>query len=132
MELPKTEQELQAIIDSAVKQATDEIVSKHNGEMATLRTRHSAELDKVRKEANMSAEELAKQKASELAEQQAQELSDLRNFKKQTILKEKLANSNLPSYFVNDMEASFGWLVIKRSKKSPSILSRSANKSAKS
>lgn len=102
MELPKTEQELQAIIDSAVKQATDEIVSKHNGEMATLRTRHSAELDKVRKEANMSAEELAKQKASELAEQQAQELSDLRNFKKQTILKEKLANSNLPSYFVND------------------------------
>ena len=102
MELPKTEQELQTIIDSAVKKATDEIVSKHNGEMATLRTKHSAELDKVRKEANMSAEELANQKAKELADQQAQELVDLRNFKKQTILKEKLANSNLPSYFVND------------------------------
>jgi len=102
MELPKTEQELQDLIASAVKTATDELASKHNGEMATMRKKHSDELEKVKKEANMSAEELAQKRASELAEQQAQELDELRGFKKQTILKEKLASANLPNYFIND------------------------------
>lgn len=102
MELPKTEQELQAVIQDAVKQATDEIISKHNGEMASLRTKHNAELERIKKEASMSAEDLAKQKAEELAQAQAQELNDLRAFKKTTIVKDKVTGAGLPSYFVND------------------------------
>lgn len=102
MELPKTETELQEIIDSAVKKATEELTSKHNGEMASLRTKHNAELDKVKKEAGLSAEELARQRAEEMAQAQAQELADLRTFKKTTVLKDKLAKAGLPQYFVND------------------------------
>ena len=102
VDLPKTEEELQALIDSRVKEATEQLVSKHNGEMASLRTKHTAELDKVKKEAGMSAEELANQRAKELAQQNEQELADLRAYKKQSLLKERLVKENLPSYFVND------------------------------
>ena len=93
---------MQEIIDSAVKKATEELTSKHNGEMASLRTKHSAEIEKVKKEAGLSAEELARQRAEEMAQAQAQELADLRTFKKTTVLKDKLAKAGLPHYFVND------------------------------
>lgn len=93
-----TEAELQAKID----EATQNIVSKHNGEMANLRTKHAAEIEKVKKEANMSAEELARQKAEQQAQETEQELKDLRTFKKTTILKDKLAKNGLPEYFIND------------------------------
>lgn len=106
MELPKTEQELQAIIESAVndavKKATDELIAKHNGEMATMRKKHDDQLKKVREESSMSAEELAQKRADELAQANAQELADLRAFKQGTILKEKLTKAGLPSYFIND------------------------------
>ena len=102
MELPKTEQELQAIIDSAVKQATEELISKHNGEMATLRKKQDDQLKKIKEESSLTAEELANKRAEELAQENAQELADLRAFKQGTILKEKLTKAGLPSYFIND------------------------------
>ena len=94
-----TEAELQAKID----EATQKLVSQHNGEMANLRTKHAAEIEKVKKEANMSAEELARQKAEEQAQANEQELKDLRAYKKTHILKEKLAKNGLPEYLVNDV-----------------------------
>lgn len=97
-----TETELQSKIDDAVKTATDSLISKHNGEMASMRTKHNAELEKAKKEASMSAEELAQARASELAQAQESELNDLRAFKRQTIIKDKITAAGLPPYFVND------------------------------
>jgi len=93
-----TETELQTRIDDAVKLATDKLVSKHNGEMATIRKSYE---DKI-KQASMSAEEIAQQRAEELAQEQAQELAELRTFKRSAIIKDKLTSAGLPSYFVND------------------------------
>ena len=93
-----TETELQTRIDDAVKLATDKLVSKHNGEMATIRKSYE---DKI-KQASMSAEEIAQHRAEELAQEQAQELAELRTFKRSAIIKDKLASAGLPSYFVND------------------------------
>lgn len=97
-----TETELQAKIDDAVSKATNDLVSKHNGEMASLRTKHSAELERTKKEAGLSAEELAKKRAEEIAQANEQELADLRVFKKQTLLKDKLAKADLPPFLIND------------------------------
>ena len=102
MELPKTEQELQQLINDAVKVAVDELTSKHNGEMATLRTKHASELKKVKEEVSMSAEEIAQKRAEEMAQANAQELAELRTFKRSAIIKDKLASAGLPTYFVND------------------------------
>jgi len=102
MELPKTEQELQQIINDAVKVAVDELTSKHNGEMANLRTKHASELKKAKEEASMSADELAQKKAEELAQANAQELAELRAFKRETLIRDKITSAGLPSYFVHD------------------------------
>lgn len=102
VELPKTEAELLAIINENVEKATNELTSKHNGEMASMRTKHAAELEKVKKEAGMSAEELAAKKAEEMAQANAQELNDLRAFKRETLIRDKVTSAGLPSYFVHD------------------------------
>lgn len=93
-----TETELQTRIDDAVKNATDKLISKHNGEMATVRKSYEDKL----KQASMSAEEIAQQKAEELAQAQAQELADLRAYKRENILKDKITSAGLPPYFVHD------------------------------
>ena len=93
-----TETELQTRIDDAVKLATDKLISKHNGEMATIRKSYE---DKI-KQASMSAEEIAQQRAEELAQAQAQELADLRSFKRETLIKDKITSAGLPPYFVHD------------------------------
>lgn len=102
MELPKTESELQALIDERVKTATDELTSKHNGEMASMRKKYADDIEKAKKQATMSAEELANQKASEMAQAHEEEFKRLQAFEKQTILKDKLSKASLPQYFVND------------------------------
>lgn len=102
MELPKTEQELNDLIESKVNEATEKLVSKHNGEMATLRQRHDSELKRAKEQANLSAEEIAQAKIKEQQEQDQQELNELRAFKKSTTLGERLAKEGLPSFFKND------------------------------
>ena len=102
MDLPKTESELQALIDEKVKTATDELTSKHNGEMASMRKKYADDIEKAKKQATMSAEELATQKANEMAQAHEEEFKRLQAFEKQAILKDKLAKANLPQYFVND------------------------------
>ena len=100
--LPKTEQELNDLIASKVKEETDKLVAKHNGEMATMRQKHDAELKKAKDQANLTAEEIAQEKIREQQEADQKELAELRNFKKVSVLSEKLKKEGLPDFFKND------------------------------
>ncbi|MBO7715448.1 MAG: hypothetical protein J6S85_17940 [Methanobrevibacter sp.] len=101
-ELPKTEAELQALLDAKAQEVTDNLTAKHNGEMATMRKKHESDLAKAKEQANMSAQELAEQKVREQQEHDAQELAELRQFKKSSVLTEKLKKEGLPDFFKND------------------------------
>lgn len=102
VELPKTEEELTSLIKSEVEKATKELISKHNGEMASLRTKHDADLKKAKEQANLTAEEIAAQKIKEQQEADQQELADLRSYKKGKVLEERLTKENLPNHFKYD------------------------------
>lgn len=101
-ELPKTEQELNDLIDAKINEATEKLVAKHNGEMATMRQKHANDLAKAKEQANMSAEELAQQKIKEQQDADQQELNELRQFKKSAMLSDKLKKEGLPDFFKND------------------------------
>ena len=77
VELPKTEQELEALISNKVDEATKDLVSKHNGEMASMRTKHAEELKRAKEQANLTAEQIAEQKLQEQQEHDQQELQEL-------------------------------------------------------
>lgn len=81
-----------------VEQLKAELQAKHNSEMANMRKKNESEVAK----AKMSAEELAKAQAEEEKLALETELNDLRNYKKQNVLTERLAKENLPSFFKND------------------------------
>lgn len=102
VELPKNEAELQALLDQKEKEVTDTLTAKHNNEMASQRKKHDDELKKAKEQANMTAEQIAEQKYKEQQENDAKELAELRSYKKQTIIGEKLAKEGMPSYFKND------------------------------
>lgn len=102
VELPKTEEELTSLIKSEIEKATKELVSKHNGEMATMRTKHDAELKKAKEQANLTAEELAAEKLKEQQDADQQELAELRAYKKGKSIEERLGKEKMPSYFKND------------------------------
>ena len=102
VELPKTEEELTSLIKSEVEKATKELISKHNGEMASLRTKHDADLKKAKEQANLTAEEIAAQKIKEQQEADQQELATLREYKKSKTIEERLTKENLPNHFKYD------------------------------
>ena len=102
VELPKTEAELQGLIDEAVNKATTALKAEFDGKFATQRKKHDDEIAKIKADAGKSAEELAQERIKEQQEKDANELAELRSFKKTTILGEKLAKEGLPSYFKND------------------------------
>ena len=102
VELPKTEQELNALIEERVNAKVEELTSKHNGEMANVRKSYEDKMKKAQEQANLTAEEKALQLAKEKEQETQQELTDLRAYKKTSILKEKLAKEGMPSYFAND------------------------------
>lgn len=101
-ELPKTEQELNDLIAAKVQEATAEQEAKHNGQMATLRKKYDDDLKKAKEQAGKTAEEIAQEKIKEQQEHDAQELTELRQFKKNTVLSEKLKKAGLPDFFKND------------------------------
>lgn len=101
-ELPKTEQELNDLIAAKVQEATAEQEAKHNGQMATLRKKYDDDLKKAKEQAGKTAEELAQERIKEQQEHDAQELTELRQFKKNTVLSEKLKKEGLPDFFKND------------------------------
>ncbi len=101
-ELPKTEQELNDLIAAKVQEATAEQEAKHNGQMATLRKKYDDDLKKAKEQAGKTAEELAQERIKEQQEAKDNELNELRQFKKNTILTEKLKKEGLPDFFKND------------------------------
>ena len=101
-ELPKTEQELNDLIAAKVQEKADELTAKHNGEMATQRKKYDDDIRKAKEQAGKTAEEIAQEKIKEQQERDAQELTELRQFKKNTVLGEKLKKEGLPDYFKND------------------------------
>ena len=101
-ELPKTEQELNDLIAQKVQEKTDELTSQHNGQMANMRKKYESDLAKAKEQANMTAEQIAAEKVKEQQEAKDNELNELRQFKKNTILTEKLKKEGLPDFFKND------------------------------
>ena len=102
MDLPKTEQELQTLIDDAVSKATATLTAQHNDAMAKERIKYDKKLDDFKKSMELSEEERAKKLAEEQAKAITDELNDLRAYKKGTELANRLEKEGLPKYFVND------------------------------
>jgi len=102
VELPKTEAELQALLDAKANEITDSLTAKHNSDMANMRKKHESELAKAKEQANMTAEQLAEQRYREQQEADQKELADLRAYKKQGEITQKLEKEGLPSFFKND------------------------------
>jgi len=102
MELPKTDAELQALLDAKAQEVTDNLTAQHNGAMANMRKKYESDLAKVKEQANMSAEQIAEQRIKEQQEHDAQELAELRQFKKTSELSERLKKEGLPDFFKND------------------------------
>ena len=88
-----TQAELDAKIEEAVKKNTETLEAKHNTDMYNLRQEN-----KKLKDAGKSQEDLMKEKDEAIAK----ELAELRGFRKQSIISERLAKEGLPSYFKND------------------------------
>ena len=101
-DLPKTDAELQALLDAKAQEVTDNLTAQHNGAMATMRKKYESDLAKAKEQANKSAEEIAAERVKEQQEHDAQELTELRQFKKNTVLGEKLKKEGLPDFFKND------------------------------
>ena len=101
-ELPKTEQELNDLIAAKVQEKADELTAQHNVQMANLRKKYDDDLKKAKEQAGKTAEEIAQEKIKEQQEHDAQELTELRQFKKNTVLSEKLKKEGLPDFFKND------------------------------
>lgn len=88
-----TQAELDAKIDEAVKKNTETLEAKHSNDMYNLRQEN-----KKLKDAGKSQEDLMKEKDEAIAK----ELAELRGFRKQSIISDRLAKEGLPSYFKND------------------------------
>lgn len=101
-ELPKTDAELQAIVDDAVKKAKDSFQSEYNEKFYKARKDYEDKINDLKKQQELGKEEYAKQKIAEQQKADQLELEDLRKFKKTAILGERLAKEGLPSYFKND------------------------------
>ena len=101
-ELPKTEAELQALLDAKATEVTESLTAEHNGKMATLRKKYEDDIKKAKEQANLTAEQIAEQKVKEQQEHDLQELNELRQFKKVSVISEKLNKEGLPDFFKND------------------------------
>ena len=102
VELPKTETELQGLIDQAVEKATTALKTEYDGKFAAQRKKHDEEIAKVKADAGKSAEELAQQRVKEQNELDQRELAELRSYKKGKILEERLVKENMPNHFKYD------------------------------
>ena len=62
VELPKTEQELNDLINASVQAKVEELTAKHNSDMASQRIKYENDIKKAKEQANMSAEQIAQEK----------------------------------------------------------------------
>ena len=74
VELPKTEAELQALLDAKANEITESLNAKHNSDMASLRKKHESDLARAKEQANMTAEQIAEQRYKEQQEADQKEL----------------------------------------------------------
>ncbi len=102
VELPKTDAELQALLEENSNTIREELKKEYDNKFAEQRKKHDTEIAKIKADAGKTAEQLANERIQEQQEKQANELLELRAFKKNTILGEKLQKEGLPSYFKND------------------------------
>ena len=102
LELPKTEQELNDLIEAKVQEKSAELEAKHNGQMATLRKKYEDDVKKAKEQAGLTAEQIAQEKIKEQQDADQKELNELRAYKKSSEIAQKLAKENLPTYFKND------------------------------
>ena len=101
-ELPKTEQELNDLIEAKVQEKQAELEAKHNGAMANLRKKYDDDIKKAKEQAGLTAEQLAQEKIKEQQDADQKELAELRAYKKSSEISQKLAKEGLPTYFKND------------------------------
>lgn len=101
---PKTysEEELQALVNQKLEEQKATF-DKEKSELAyKLRKEGDEKLEKYKKEQSLTEEERASKLAQEKQEQLNAEITELRAFKRTTLLKERLAKENMPTYFAND------------------------------
>lgn len=101
-ELPKTEQELNDLIDAKVQQVVAEETAKHNGQMANMRKKYEDDLKKAKEQAGLTAEQIAQEKIKEQQDADQRELNELRAYKKSSVISQKLAKEGLPDFLKND------------------------------
>ena len=102
VELPKTEQELNDLIEQKVNEANEKNAAKHNAEMANLRKKYDDDIKKAKEQAGKTAEELAQERVKEQQEATQRELTELRAYKKAGEISKRLAKEELPDLYKND------------------------------
>lgn len=101
-DLPKTEQELNELIEARVQERAAEMEAKHNGQMANLRKKYEDDIKRAKEQAGLTAEQLAQEKIKEQYEADQKELSELRAYKKSSEISQRLAKEGLPNFLKND------------------------------
>ena len=101
-ELPKTEQELNDLIEQKVQARETELISQHNGQMANMRKKYEDDLKKAKEQAGLTAEQIAQEKIKEQQDADQKELNELRAYKRSSEISQRLAKEGLPSFFKND------------------------------
>lgn len=102
VELPKTEEELQTLINQKLEEQKEAHKRELNEIAYKTRKEEEAKLEKYKNDMKLSDEERAKKLAEEKEKALNDELNDLRAFKKTSAIKDRLAKENLPAYFAND------------------------------
>ena len=102
VELPKTEAELQALIDERVGARESELKAEHDKAFASQRTKYERQIKTLKDNGGKPAEEIAQQKIKEQQEADLQELNELRAYKKSKVIEERLTKEGLPSFLKND------------------------------
>lgn len=102
VELPKTQEELDALLNAKANETRESVTKEFNNKFAEQRTRHEQEIKKLKDDAGKTAEQLAQERIKEQQEKDAKELEDLRNYKRSAVIGEKLAKEGLPLFFKND------------------------------
>ena len=106
VELPKTEAELQALIDEKVNTALEgakkDYEGKLNAGMASARKDYDSKLAKAKADYEADLDVRAEEKAVEKNNAFMNELNELRAFKKSYTLSQRLSKEGLPDFFKND------------------------------
>lgn len=101
-EQPKENVDFETLLAEKLAEQEKSFEAKHNAEMMKVRKDYEGKIADLKKQNELGKEEYARQKLEEQQQLDQQELQDLRGFKKQVILQQRLAKEGLPSYFKND------------------------------